>query len=90
MLGEKLTPILLEVEKCVIGHMGIKPNYPDEALRAASCIFFDVIMDKMYNLQDAENLDKETRIAMSEKCGEDLRQFVKTYCNIDTHELYKK
>jgi hypothetical protein len=30
----------------------------------------------------------EQRIEMVEKAGSDLRTFVKTYCNIDTFDLY--
>lgn len=90
MIGGKLTPILNEIEACIIEHKGIKPNYDSSALRSASQIFIDVVIDKMFDLQESENMAKEERVAMAEKCGAEIRQLLKTYCNVDSFEFYKE
>ena len=45
-------------------------------------------MDKMYTLQTTEDIPNEIKMDMALKLGGDLRELIKTYCNIDTHELY--
>ena len=90
-LGEKLTPILEEIEGTLWEHqfagMG-KPNFSDTALRAAAKIFMDVMIDKMWELQEEEDI--EDRIPMGVKLANDLRKLIKTYTNIDTHDMYKE
>ena len=49
-----------------------------------------VIMDKMWELQQSENITLHDRANMAQKAGEAVRGFVKTYTDIDTHELYRK
>lgn len=48
-----------------------------------------VIMDKMWELQELEQIDMKDRGNMALKCGEELRLIIKKYTDIDTHELYK-
>lgn len=90
-LGEKLTPILEEIEGTLWEHqfagMG-KPNFSDTALRAAAFIFASVMLDKMWELMEKEGI--EDRDTMGFKMVEDLRKLVKTYTGIDTKELYKE
>lgn len=90
MIGKKLTPILNELEACIIEHKGIKPNYDSSALRSASQIFIDVVMDNMFDLQEAENIPLEERSAMALKCGGEIRKLLKTYCNVDSYDFYKE
>lgn len=92
MIGEKITPILIEIENTLWEfevENGSKPNYPIEAFRAITKIFMSVLMDKMFELQSNEEMRQEDREAMAYKAGEDLRAFVKKYTDVDTHELYK-
>jgi hypothetical protein len=49
-----------------------------------------VLMDKIWNLQCNENMDMEDRVKMVEKAGNDIRNIIKIYTDIDTHELYKE
>jgi hypothetical protein len=90
--GEKISPILTEIEDAIWEHdfaeIG-KPNYPIEAFRASIKIFMSVLMDKMWELQNNENLSIEDKSNMAQKAGEDLRKFVKIYTDIDTHNFYK-
>ena len=92
MLGEQLNPILLEIEDAILEfdiEIGTKPNYSLDGFRAATKIFMSALMDKLWELQDAEKIPQEDRENMATKCGEDLRKFIKTYTDIDTFDLYK-
>lgn len=92
-IGQKISPILEEIEDTLWEYEFNMPNIPPEydelAIRSAVKILMSVSMDKMWKLQENEKLDLEDRINMSKKLGEDIRKLVKTYTNIDTHELYK-
>ena len=92
MLGEQLNPILLEIEDIILefeAELSNKPNYSLEGFRAATKIFMSTIMDKLWELQEADKISQEDRENMATKCGEDLRKFIKTYTDIDTFDLYK-
>ena len=70
-IGEKISPILCEIEKTLWefeANDGGKPNYPIEAFRAATKIFLSVLLDKMYNLQENEGMSLENRKAGQGKC----------------------
>ena len=91
--GEELSPILSEIESAIWEYEyydGSKPNYTEEGFRAAAKIFMSVLMDKMYELQESETIPLSDKMNMAHKAGEDQRKLVKTYTNLDTHELYKK
>ncbi|PCI28436.1 hypothetical protein COB55_03885 [Candidatus Wolfebacteria bacterium] len=91
MIGKKLSPILSEIGDTILEfevNSGAKPNFTDEGFRSGIKIFMSVLMDKMWELQENENMDMKDRINMSNKVGEDIRKLVKTYTNIDTHKLY--
>ena len=62
-------------------------NFTDECFRATIKIFSIAFFEKMWRLQEKENLDDDVREAMAKKCGEDLRNVIKTYTNIDTKKL---
>lgn len=93
IIGEKLSPILEELEKAIwsfeVYNLG-KLNYTEDGFRASIKIFMSTLMDKIWELQEKEGMDIENRGKMVEKAGEDLRKLVKIYTDIDTHELYKK
>ena len=92
MIGEKISPILAEIEDTLWefeANAGIKPSYTEEGFRAAIKIFMSVMMDKIWELQEDEKISMEDRMKMVEKCGQDVRNIVKTYTDIDTHDLYK-
>lgn len=91
-IGEKISPILVEIENTLWEfefNSGAKPEYTSEGLRAVVKIFASVLMDKMYNLQTEEKIELEDKIKMAEKVGNDIRNIVKIYTNIDTHDLYR-
>lgn len=92
MIGEKLSPVLCEIESALLEYevnVNRPPQYTDEGFRAAIKIFMSAILDKMWKLQEDENIDIDTRADMAEKLGNELRNMVRIYTNIDTRDLYK-
>lgn len=93
-IGEFIGPTMASMEDALWNYEYYMPNTPygfsHECFRAAVKIFTAAMMDKIWALQEEEGMDIEDRAAMAEKCGKDIRAFVKTYTNIDTHELYEK
>ena len=93
MIGEKISPILSEIESALfefeVQELG-NPKYTEDGFRAAVKIFMSAVMDKMWELQKAENMDMDTRYEMATKCGSDIRRIVKIYTGIDTHKIYTK
>lgn len=93
MIGKKISPILEEIENTLWefeANRGLKPNYTTEGFRAAIKIFVSALMDKIWELQQDENTEIQDRLNMVQKVGEEIRELVKTYTNIDCHELYRK
>lgn len=90
LFGELMSPVLLDIESAIheftVGGYG-KPCYKKEALRSATVIFTAVLMDKIWELQDKEDMDMEIRRQMAQKCGEEVRKLVKVYTDIDTYSL---
>jgi hypothetical protein len=64
-----------------------KPNYTNREFMNTLIIFHTALMDKMWDLQQKENMDFKDRENMATKCGEDLRNLIKTYTGLDTHIL---
>lgn len=92
MIGEKLSPVLSEIESTLIEYelnVARPPQYTNEGFRAAIKIFMSAMLDKMWKLQENENIDIDARADMAEKLGNELRNMVRIYTNIDTHSLYK-
>lgn len=64
-------------------------NYDDKTLAAATSIFFDAIISRMWQYQESLSMPFEQRCVMAEKCGKGLRKFVKKFTGVDTHEINK-
>lgn len=92
MIGKEISQTLSELEDALWEFEcsdGLKPGFTTDGFRAATKIFMCVMLDKMYELQEDEGIDMKHRMEMAEKCGNDVRRLIKTYTDIDTHELYK-
>jgi len=92
MIGKQISPILEEIEGTLLefeANRGIKPEFTIEGFRAGVKIFMSVMMDKMWELQEKESMDMGVREKMAENLGKEVRALVKTYVDLDTHELYK-
>lgn len=84
--GKVLSPILLDVELAISDYttqVGAKPNYDKYALRSATNIFISVLMDRVWELQEKEEMDLETRNKMAISCGEEVKRLVKVYTDIN-------
>lgn len=93
MIGKKLSNILVEIEDTLWefeANGGLKPEYTIDGFRAGIKIFMSVLMDRIWELQQDDKIDLQDRLNMANKAGEDIRKLIKTYTDIDTHELYKK
>jgi len=91
-IGQKISPTLVEIENLLWEHeyfVGTHPRYTIDGFRAATKIFMSVLMDKMWELQSNENISMDDRINMVEKAGNEVRNLIKIFTDIDTHELYK-
>ena len=64
-----------------------KPNYSNRDFMNCVIIFQTALMDKMYDLQEYEKLDLEDKLKMAEKCGLKLMELIKTFTNLDTHDV---
>jgi len=92
MIGKKLSPILSEIESALMEfeiNVAKPPEYTDEGFRASIRIFLSAMLDKMWKLQEDEGIDIDTRANMAEKLGSEIRNIVRVYTNIETHDLYK-
>ena len=90
-IGEKLSPLLVEIEDAISDHElydGCQPYFTDEGFRAGVRIFMALLLDKMYNLQCMEGMEYADKLNMATKAGVDLKDFVKVYTDIDTKKLY--
>lgn len=92
-IGEKLSPLLESIEDALWEyeyHVGMKPGYTQDGFRAGVKIFMSVMIDKIWELQESESIDINDRVNMVQKCGDDIRNLIKVYTNIDTHNLYNE
>ena len=93
MLGNVLNQHLCSIESVIVdfdAKIGDKPNYSDEAFRAATKIFMSCLMDKMFDLMEAEKHDQKAREKAAEMAGNELHAFVKKWTGINTREMYEK
>ena len=91
-IGEKVSPVMEEIENTLLEHAafsGDKPEFTKEGFRAAIYMFSAAIQDKMWELQELENMPMEVRVHMAEKFGKETRRLIKRYTDIDTHDLFK-
>lgn len=92
-LGERLHPILFEIEMTIresMAHRIGRLHYPDKSIQSAATILMDVILDKMLDVQEYDKMDQDDRMKMAEACGKEIRALIWKYTNIDTHELIKR
>lgn len=92
MIGKDISSILVKIEILLWSHEIYekkRPDYSIEGFRAATKIFMSVILDKMWELQEKENMSIENRKKMAEKAGNDLKNLIKVYTDIDTFKFYE-
>jgi hypothetical protein len=67
-----------------------KPNLDNTTFILMIQIFLSGAMDKMFDFQEYLDIEEEDRMTMAENFGNDLRQLIKKYTNLDTVELIKE
>ena len=91
-IGEKLSPILEEIEATLLEYeeqeLG-QPLYTEGGFRAAVKIFMSVVMDSLWNMQELTDMTLDERLVMAEEAGLDIKKLIMKYTGIDTHKLYK-
>ena len=91
-IGEKLSPILEEIEATLLEYeeqeLG-QPLYTEAGFRAAVKIFMSVVMDSLWNMQELADMTLDERLDMAEEAGLDIKKLIMKYTGIDTHTLYK-
>jgi len=91
-IGEKLSPILAEIEDTLWeyeANCGLKPDYTMDGFKAGCKIFMSVLMDKMFERQRKEHCTQESSEKEAEMLGYKIRALLLEHAGIDTHELYK-
>ena len=92
--GQKLHPILEEIYKAIWEHNanfeGERPMYSEEDLLFASTIIIDVLLDRMYALQEKHSVDMNVRLNCANEAGTRLRTLIYDYTGLDMPELMKK
>lgn len=87
-----LTNILEDIEMSILNHevyVGTPPGFTDEGFRSIVHIFSSALMDRIWRLQENENMSFEDRSAMVDAMGSQLRQLIKVYTDVDTHNLFE-
>lgn len=64
-----------------------KPNYSNCDFLNTLIIFQTALMDKMYDVQDFDDMAIEDRMNMAKSCGLSLKKLVYTYTGLDTHKI---
>jgi len=86
--GEKMTPILSEIEDAILERKVAlpqdRPLYGDDAITAAMTIFSDVLLDKAFIYWLRLGLPFDAMILNAERMGEELRLMVLRYADYDT------
>ncbi len=92
-LGQKLSPILVEIEDTLWEKEANAPEpllFTEEGRRAGIKIFMAVLLDMLWEHQNKTGVPQEKRVTQAEEVGSGVSLLVKQYTGVDTKELYKK
>ena len=64
-----------------------KPNYSNRDFLNAVIIFQTALMDKAWDNQVYIEMSVQDRIDMAVNCGSDLRELIRKYTGLDTHNI---
>ena len=65
-----------------------RPMYTEEGFAGATKVFMSAMLDKMWELQERENMPQEAREQMAQELGQKIKELVKVYTDIDTTKLW--
>lgn len=75
------------IANSLLSQNGKKPNYSNRDFMNALIIFQTALMDKLYDIQDFDDMGKKERMDMAYSCGIDLKNLILTYTGLDTHKV---
>ena len=84
---EKIKEQLENISNHLLETAEVKPNFSNRDFMNSVIVFHSAIMDKMYSMQESENMDQEDRLIMAENCGLELQKLIFTYTGLDTHKF---
>lgn len=91
--GEQISPVLAEIADSLweidARELQEPYEYADRALADASKIFMSVCMDTFWKLAETEKWSLDERSERVQAMGNALREFIKEYLDIDSHDFYK-
>lgn len=64
-----------------------KPNYTNRHFLNTLIVFKSALIDKIFDVQEYDDMGFEDRVKMVEKAGEELHKLIFTYTNLDTHKI---
>ena len=91
-VGEKVKPLLQLIEAAIWEYESeapLTPGFDNESLRSIIKIFAAAIIERVWTLQENENMHDDDRVRMAQSAAEEIRKLIKVYTNIDTMELYR-
>lgn len=80
-------PILKEVANGMLETAEFKQNFSNNAFIDAVLIFQTLLMDKLFDNQNFDNMPMAERYKMAEACGEQLRRLIHTFTGLETCKL---
>lgn len=80
---EKMEPIIWEYED-----KGNKPNYTDMGVRSGIKLITSILLDKFTDKCERDNLPPNQKNVMLKMMGDDVRNLIMKYTDIDTLTLY--
>ena len=94
MIGEKLSPVLEEIENALwefeFDYPHIKPEYTTEGFRAACKIFMSAFPDQLYENMQVQGLSQGEANIQALILGVSIRQLILENTGIDTVDLYSE
>lgn len=94
MIGEKLSPVLEEIENALwefeCDYPQIRPDYTTEGFRASCKIFMSAMIDKSFENMQVKGLSQQEAELEAQELGQELRQLVLEHTGIDTVDLYSE
>ncbi len=89
-IGHRLKPLLMIIENA-LWEYEVKnidpPGFDDEAFRAIIKLFGASVIERVWNLQESEQMSDDDRLAMGVAAANEIRKLIKVYTNIDTIKL---
>lgn len=90
-VGVKMKPLLLLLENALWdfeANNAALPKFDDESFRAILKLFMTAIVERIWLLQEGEEMEGDDRVNMVTKAGNDIKDLIKVYTDIDTLTLY--